>query len=78
MDHDALVFPPMDPAVFAAKYENWLKRTPKKFKRTSDFGRVAIRRIPKAQFLKRVRTEGNGRAAYLRSFPTAAMRKDFE
>jgi hypothetical protein len=38
---DAIKFPPLDPAVFAAKLARWEKRehTPKS-KRTSDYGRV--------------------------------------
>lgn len=51
MQDDTIVFPPMDPEVFAAKLAKYNARGPRqKQMPKSSFGRVAIKRLPKESF----------------------------
>jgi hypothetical protein len=71
------VFPPMDEAVFAAKLAKYNARgpMPKKMPK-NNFGRVSVRRIPKAQFTAWIQAQLEGRETYQRSHPHIPLRRD--
>ena len=58
-----IVFPPMDPAVFAAKLAKWNARGPKqpKVKLGSIYGRPSLKRIPREKFAAHIAAVTAGR-----------------
>lgn len=76
MQEDQVVFPPMDEAAFAEKLAKWQARGPKKFVPKNSFGRVAHKRIPKAQFQDWILAQMEGRATYQRKHTHIPLRKD--
>lgn len=56
-----VVFPPMDPNVFAAKIAKWQKREPRQFRPATKYGRPSSKRIPVDKFVNHIEAVTRGR-----------------
>ena len=74
MHEDRIVFPPMSDEEFLPKFARWLKRGPKVFKPSNNYGRPVANRIPKTQFQSWILSQQAGRAKAQREWKATPRR----